>query len=216
MKKYLNVLICFVLAPVALCAQNSEKAKKLLDEVYQKSLSYKNIYIGFRYTLDNAKENIKQETRGTLLLQGEKYKLDYMGVTKMFDGKKVYTIIPENEEVTIETDKKDDPNTVSPSQMFHLYKKGYNYKWDIQQNVKGRKIQYIELKPIKSNTEIKQILLGIDVMTKHVYNLIEVGKNDTRTTIVVSEFKTNQPLPANTFEFDQQKYKEQGYYISHF
>lgn len=98
--------------------------------------------------------------------------------------------------------------------MFSFYKKGYNYKWDILQNVRGRQIQYIDLKPIKSNSEIKQILLGIDINTKHIYNLIQVGKNDTRTTIVVTELKTNQTISENMFIFNREKYKKEGYYIN--
>jgi hypothetical protein len=36
--------------------------------------------------------------------------------------------------------------------------------------------------------------MGIDVQTKHIYNLIEMGKNGTKTTLTVNSFKTNQPL----------------------
>ncbi len=216
MKQFLLMLtVCFT---VTLSAQNntSAKAKALLDEVYNKVSSYKNVTIDFRYTLDNQKENIKQELRGNAIIQGEKYVLNYMGTTQIFDGKNIYTIVPENEEVTIESaaNKKDD--TYSPSSILNFYRKGYNYKWDIEQNVRGRKIQYIELKPTKTNTEVKQILIGIDSMTKHIYTTIQVDKNDTRTTIIINEFKTNQTLPANQFQFDEAKYKKEGYYISRF
>ena len=70
-------------------AQNATKAKALLDEVYKKVTSYNNIYIDFRYSFENAKERIKQDTRGDVTLSGQKYLLNYMGVTKIFDGKKI-------------------------------------------------------------------------------------------------------------------------------
>ena len=38
--------------------QNSEKAKALLDEVYATVTSYENIYIDFKYTLENTEANI--------------------------------------------------------------------------------------------------------------------------------------------------------------
>ena len=103
-----------------------------------------------------------------------------------------------------------------PSQMLTFYKKDYTYKWDIEQKVKGRKIQYVELKPVTASSDVKQILLGIDITTKHIYNLIQIGKNDTRTTIVINEFKTNQPLSGSEFKFDEAKYKKEGYYINKF
>ena len=73
-------------------------------------------------------------------------------------------------------------------------------------------IQYIKLVPISSKDQRKEILLGIDVQTKHIYNLIEIGRNGTKTTLTVNSFKTNQPMSKNQFIFDESKYK--GYYIN--
>ena len=212
MKKIFLIVLAFF--SLFAKAQESNKAKTLLDEVYKKVSSYKNIYIDFRYSFENTKEHIKQDTRGNVTLSGEKYLLNYMGVTKLFDGKKIYTIIPENEEVTIESASEKEDQMIMPSQMLTFYKKDFSYKWDIVQQVKGRKIQYIELKPNKNSSDIKQILLGIDTTTKHIYNLILLGKNDAKTTIVINEFKTNQPISGNEFIFDEAKYKKQGYYIN--
>ncbi|CEN43629.1 conserved exported hypothetical protein [Capnocytophaga canis] len=212
-KKMKKIIISIItLCSFVAQAQNANKAKTLLDEVYNKMISYDNIYIEFRYNLDNISENINQEIKGNVTLAKDKYVLNYMGATKIYDGNKSYTIIPENEEVVIESTSEEE-TSITPSKMLTFYRKGYTYKWDIEQNVRGRKIQYVELKPQKAS-DVKQILLGIDVQTKHIYNLIEIGKNNTKTTITVNTFKTNQPIPANLFKFDKEKYKKEGYYIS--
>ncbi len=213
MKKVLFVIISLLSIGIQAQNQQVDKAKKLLDEVYNKMVAYNNIYIDFKYNLDNISENISQETKGNVTIAKDKYVLNYLGATKMYDGSKTYTVVPENEEVTIEKSTTDDC-IITPSKMLTFYKKGYKYKWDIQQNVRGRKIQYVELKPQKANAEVKQILLGIDIQTKHIYNLIEIGKNGTKTTITVNTFKTNQPLSANIFKFDREKYKKDGYTIT--
>ncbi|HET8886286.1 MAG TPA: outer membrane lipoprotein carrier protein LolA [Salinimicrobium sp.] len=193
-------------------AQNSSKAKTLLDEVSSKVENYDNIVIDFKYTLENTAENIKQETRGDVSLSKEKYVLNLMGSTQMFDGKKIYTINPEDEEINISNYNPEDKNAITPSKMLTFYNDGYTYKWDITQNVKGRTIQYIKLTPIDSNAEIKNILLGIDPQTKHIYNLIQTQDNGTKITITVNSFKTNQPLSKTLFIFDAGKYKD--YYIN--
>lgn len=193
-------------------AQNSAKAKALLDEVYTKVSSYDNIFIDFKFELYNQEANVRQETRGDLTLKGDQYLLNYLGAQQLYDGKKVYTVVPENEEVTIE-DKSEDAGTVSPSKMLTFYRQGHNYAWDILQNVQGRKIQYVKLTPIDSNSEVASILLGIDAETKHIYKLIETGQNGTKTTITVNSLKTNQPLSSALFNFDVEKYEEDGYYI---
>ncbi len=211
MKNIFTTLLILFVAQSGL-TQDAAKAKALLDEVYNKVQGYDNIEVTFKYTLENKEANINQETRGDVTLQGEKYLFNYLGSQQLFDGKKVYTVVPENEEVTIESPS-DDENTITPSKLLTFYKKGYNYAWDILQNVQGRKIQYVKLTPIDTNSEIAYILLGIDAQTKHIYKLIETGKNGTKTTITVNSFKTNQPLSKTLFTFDESKYEDEGYYI---
>ncbi|WP_298517723.1 outer membrane lipoprotein carrier protein LolA [uncultured Kordia sp.] len=209
MKKLVLVLVLGVFT-LNVSAQNAQKAKKLLDEVSAKVNSYNNIQIDFKYELNNKEANTKQESKGNVTLEGDKYLLNFLGFTKIYDTKKVYTIVPANEEVTI-SDAEDDETGLSPSEMLTFYKKGYSYEWDILQNVRGRKIQYIKLTPTNSESDIKSVLLGIDVKTKHIYNLLETGKNGTNTTLTVNSFKTNQPLSKSLFIFDESKYED--YYI---
>ncbi|MCK7590739.1 outer membrane lipoprotein carrier protein LolA [Subsaxibacter sp. CAU 1640] len=207
------ILFAFVLLiSFSTQAQDGAKAKALLNEVSQKVKSYNNISIDFKYVLKNTSENINQETRGDVVIEGDKYLLNILGITRIFDGKTLYTINPEDEEVTISKDNSDDEGTITPSKMLSFYKDGYTYKMDIVQNVNGRKIQYVKLSPIDTNSEIKSVLLGIDAQTKHIYNLIETGKNGTQTTLTVNSFKTNEPISKALFTFDKNKYK--GYYIN--
>lgn len=210
-KKTLTILLLFPISFSGI-SQNSQKAIALLDEVYAKVTSYENIQIDFKYALENTEASTKSETQGKASMQGDKYLVDLFGAKQLFDGSKVYTIVPDNEEVTIENPSEGE-NTVTPSKMLTFYREGHTYAWDILQNVQGRKIQFIKLTPIDTNTEIKSILLGIDVETKNIHKLIETGKNSTKTTITVNSFKTNQPLSKSLFTFDEAKYKNDGYYI---
>ncbi|MEZ4796565.1 MAG: outer membrane lipoprotein carrier protein LolA [Flavobacteriaceae bacterium] len=208
----MKYIITTLLAFISLTAFAQNDAKKLLDEVSTKVKSYNNISIDFKYELVNLEEDIKQETRGNVIMQGDKYLLNILGVTRIFDGKTLYSISPEDEEVTISSENSQDENTITPSKMLSFYEDGYNYKMDIVQNVQGRKIQYVKLTPIDNSLEINHVLLGIDVNTKHIYNLIEVGSNKTKTTLTVNSFKTNEPLSKTLFTFDKTKYKD--YYIN--
>jgi len=204
------LLVLFILLGVTSYSQ--ESGKTLLKEVSDKVNSYENISIDFKYILENTSENIKQETRGDVVLQGDKYKLNILGVTRLFDGKTMYNISPEDEEVTISKQSDDDEDIIAPSKMLSFYENGYTSSMDIIQDIKGRKIQYVKLIPIDSNSEINYILLGIDSQTKHIYNLIQIGKNGTKTTLTVNSFKTNEPLSKTLFTFDANKYKD--YYIN--
>ncbi|HLT51696.1 MAG TPA: outer membrane lipoprotein carrier protein LolA [Arenibacter sp.] len=211
MKRILFFVLFISMGTIAI-AQDSAKAKSLLDKVYDKVQGYDNIFVDFKYSLHNEETNTNTETKGDVTMQGDKYLFNYMGSKQLYDGKKVYTVVPENEEVTVE-EKLDDTNSITPSKMLTFYREGHNYDWDILQNILGRKIQFVKLTPTDTNSEIKSILLGIDIETKHIYKLIETGKNGTKATITVNSFKTDQPLSKTLFTFDENKYKNEGYYI---
>ncbi|MEL1241080.1 LolA family protein [Flavobacterium flavipallidum] len=210
MKKFIQ--ITFILFITFTTQAQDKKAKSLLDQVTAKVKSYNNIVIDFKYSLNNSRENINQDSKGNVTLKGNQYVLNFMGMTKIFDGKKTYTIVPEDEEVNISSVNEKDDNAVTPSKMLTFFNSGYKYSMDILQNVKGRKIQYIKLIPTNAKDQRKEILLGIDVQTKHIYNLIETGKKGTKTTLTVNSFKTNQPLSKNQFTFVASKYP--NYYIN--
>ena len=176
--------------------------------------SYENIYVEFNYKLHNAEENVNQETRGNVAMKGELYNVNFLGVNQLFDGKKVYTIISEDEEVNVSDADAEDEATLTPSKFFSFYKNGFTYSWDVLENMNGRKIQFVKLIPIDSNAEISSVLLGVDVKTNHIYRLIETGNNSTVTTLTITKFKTDQPLSSNLFLFDEAKYKREGYLIN--
>ena len=206
----ISVLLLF-LASFSIFAQE-KRAKDLLDDVTEKIRTYDNIVIDFKYSLNNAKENVNSESKGNVTLDGNKYVLNLMGVTKMYDGKKTYTINPEDEEITISSVSDSDSKAITPSKLLTFFNSGYRFEWDDLQDIRGRKIQYIKLDPINPKDQRKEILLGIDIQTKTIYNLIEVSKNGTKTTLTVNSFKTNQPLSQNQFIFTASKYPK--YYIN--
>jgi len=210
--KRTTLLLLVLFLNIPLFSQNSNDAKNLLDEVAQKVESYKNIYIEFNHKFDNSDADVHQETRGNVTLKGDLYNLNYMGTEQIFDGKKIYLIIHEDEEVIIQNPFKKGEETLTPSKMFSFYKKGYTYKMDELKTIKGIKIQYVKLIPIDSNSEISNVLIGIDINTKHIYTIIETGKNNTITTLNISSFKTNQPISEKLFIFDLVKYRDQKKY----
>ena len=210
MNKFLSIALLFF---VSLTTNAQDKnAKALLDDVTAKIKSYNNIVIDFKYSLNNAKENINQDSKGNVTLEGNKYVLNFMGATKIYDGKKSYTISPEDEEVTVSSVNDKDDKAITPAKMLTFFNSGYKYSMDIVQNVKGRKIQFVKLIPNNTKDQRKEILLGIDSQTKNIYNLIEIGKNGTKTTLTVNSFKTNQPISKNQFTFVASKYP--NYYIN--
>ena len=210
MKKKLFLFILLLSHP--LLSQNTEAARKLLDEVSGKISSFKNMKFDFTYVLENRPENIRQETNGSVTISKDLYRINFLGFEQLFDGKMTYTIIPENEEITISDPEEESEFGINPSKILTIYKKDYAYQWDIKQNVMGTPVQFIKLIPNEEKKELKYLLLGIDMRTKLIYRLIEIGRYDTRTTLTLKNIKTNINLRDDFFLFDKNKYPD--YYIN--
>ena len=207
-------IILLTIFPISLIlkAQSPEIAKNLLDEVSNTLASFENVSFDFTYILENRPENIRQETEGFATISGELYKINFLGNEQLFDGEKTYTIVPENEEINISSNEDDSDFGINPIELLIFYKNGYAYQWDIKQNIMGRSIQFIKLIPNKENKDLKYLLLGIDMKTKLIYRLIEIGSSETRTTLTLRNIKTNTSLTNDFFKFDENKYSD--FYIN--
>ena len=212
MKKIILLFIVAIISNTIAISQNSEEAEKLLNKVSENIKSYDNIYINYTYTLFNSEEDINQTNKGSFVTEDDKWKFVMLDVTRIFDGDKLYTISPDDEEVTISTQNPDDESTITPNKMLYFYEEGYNFEMDIVQYVGRKKIQYIKLIPMDSDAEIKYILLGVDIEFSQIYKVIETGLNDTQTTIAIVDFEVNLPLEESLFVFDKEKYKD--YYMN--
>ena len=214
MKKIL--LLIFGLFTMLSYSQDNSDAELLLNKVSENIKNYDNIYINYAYTLQNIEEDINQTNNGSFVTEDEKWRFEMLGVTRIFDGNKLYSISPDDEEVTISSQDPEDETTITPNKMLYFYEEGYYFEMDESRFVGNgqfrKKIQYVKLIPKDSEAEIKYILLGIDTEFNQIYEVIETGKNETVTTISIVDFEFNLPLDRKLFIFDEEKY--QDYYMN--
>lgn len=191
-------------------SQNNNKAQTILDKVSSELEQYKNIELEFTHTLENKAVNIKQTSKGSAVIQGDKYVLHYLDNIIMFDEKNNYVISPENEEVNITAASDISDESITPSKLLSFYKKGYTYQLDKKEG----NVQFIKLTPTEKSEEVSHILLGVNTQNNQITSLTEVGTNGTNTNFTITDYKTNQQLAPNTFAFNKAKYEDLGYYIN--
>lgn len=205
-------LFLFIGSVFTVWTQTPIEAQNLLELASKQMESYENIELEFSYTLNNRMEQINQESSGKVTIAEDKYKLKFLDAIQLFDGKALYTIVPENEEITITQANDDEDFGINPKELLKFHKKGYDYHWDISQRVKGKNIQFVKLIPTKEDGDIVSLLLGIDTQKNHLYKLIEVGENGTVTTLTINQIKVDGSLSENFFVFNQDDYP--NYYIN--
>lgn len=212
----INILINFFLVQIIsiyfVLGQGHEESRLLLDKVSKNLLSKENMNFEFTYKLENSKEKITQEIEGNAQISGEKYKLNFMDIEQIYDGYRTYTIVPENEEINIESGDGNSDLMIKPTNLITFYTNGYGYEWDIKQRVLGRTIQYVKLLPIKEDSDVKYLLIGVDINNLNLFKIIEIGKNGTNTTLKIKNQSYNIILPKNHFNFNPELYKD--YFIN--
>ena len=209
MKKIILLFTLFSLNLVH--SQNDIRAEKLLNSVSEKIDSSETFKINFTYTLENLIENINQDSNGIIVIKDDNYLLEFMGIKQLCDSKKVYSIVPENEEIIISNIDEDESETIKPSKLLKFYREGYLILWDKKELILEKEIQFVKLIPINSNSDIDYLQLGIDISNNDIVKLIEIGKNKTKTILTVNQLQYDIEIDLNFFVFSGEDYPD--YYI---
>lgn len=191
-------------------SQHLAEAEVILNKVSATLEKQENISIDFIHTLENKVVNIKQSSKGSAIIQGNKYVLNYLDNIILFDEENSYVISPENEEVNITPANDIDSESLTPSKLLSFYKTGYSY----QLAEKTGNIQLIKLTPTKESEAVSHIILAVNTERNQISALTEVGKNGTNTSFDITNYTTNQTLAPTTFIFDKDKYVALDYYIN--
>ena len=195
-------------------SQNDSRAISLLNKVSEKIDSSVSFKISFTYTLENISEGINQNSDGSIIIKQDNYLLDFMGIKQLSDANKIYSIVPENEEIIISNIEDDDNNTIKPSKLLVFYRDGYLILWDKKEIIDDNVIQFVKLIPIDSVSDIDYLLLGIDTTINDIKKLIEIGKNQTKTILSVKSIEYDILIEDDLFVFNKDDYPT--YYIESF
>lgn len=197
-----KILLLFITgAFVIVSAQKVDnKAKNILDAVSAHYKSKNAIYFKFIYATAGKNE------MGDFYASKDKYRLKIMGSEQIFDGNKIYNINEEEQEVTISKSNGGE-NVLSPMSYLEAYKKNYNIIYVSKKNNQD----IIKLTPIKNN-KIKQVLLYINFTKKQIEKVEQYTANNTKTSIIISQYKENIAVSSSVFSFNKNQYK--NYFIT--
>ena len=175
------------------------KAKTILDAVSANYKAKKNTYYKFSYS--TGKDSVTKTETGIFYATPTQYKLNIMGNEQIIDGKKVYNISKEDQEVTIAKPNGSE-KALSPTNYIDEYKSGYTVTY----TGKNGALDIIKMVPVKDNG-IKNILLYINTAKKQVAKIVQNSAGNDVALITVVQYKENQKISNSTFSFDKNKYK---------
>ncbi|HNS11184.1 MAG TPA: outer membrane lipoprotein carrier protein LolA [Bacteroidia bacterium] len=203
-----NILL-FLLLSVSLSAQtvqNDKKAKQILDGVSARYKSYNSLKATFSINTENKKDQKQDAQKGTLFLKGDAYKLEIAGQDVISDGKTRWTFLKDANEVQIDNLRKDD-NSITPTNIFTMYEKGWNAKFNGE--IKKGSITYelIELIPVDPKSKnVFKVKLTINKAEKYISSAQLFDKNGSIQLITVEKFSPNAITDESVFSFSSQNY----------
>ena len=191
--RYFTTLLLTVLT-ISVFAQNDPKAKEILDKAAAKFKAYSAVEIDFNLAMENKAENINETHTGKAWMKGNLYKLNLMDVENYYDGKIIYTYMPEVQEVNIKNPSDEEEGFLNPTTLFDIHNQGFNQK--LINNTNG--IAYIELYP-KTKKNFEKIGIWVNPATSSIQKVTSFGKDGNNVVITINNIKSLTPAPADSF-----------------
>ena len=192
----------------AIIAQsNNKKASEILDEVTQKTKSYKSIIMEFTYQMENPEANINEVTTGKVIASGEKYRLEIAGQLVICDGETLWTVIEDAEEVQVNEVSEDD-ESFSPTKLLSDYSEDYKSKLEPKINeLNGVSVYLLELTPNEKKS-FGHVNLYIKKDEMQPYRMEIFDSNQSVYTYTINKFETDKEIPDNVFKFSEDEFPD--------
>jgi outer membrane lipoprotein carrier protein len=204
MTRLLSILF-LSLFTISVNAQDA-KARGILDKMSAKYKAMSSFSANFAYGNMSASGKKGRMSTGSILAKGVKFKLNMAGQEIFNNGKELYTFVKETNEVNITTYDSSEESPFSPSNIYGIYKKGYNYKFVKEEKIVGKTVEVIELVPQKKGGNVSKIQIGVNKADKSIANW-KIWDNSGKITVFeVSAFKPNVAASDASFLFNTGKY----------
>lgn len=204
MKKIACLLSVAFLTVSLAFAQKDKRAQGILDAMSKRYKSLKSYQAAFTYT--SAGGGSKESYKGDLTVKNEKFHLILGGQEVFTDGKTMSTYIKETNEVNVQDYDASGGGELNPTQIYTIYKRGFDYRFLKEQKEGGRTLEVIELTPNRPKSPIATLQISVDKADKSVRNWLIINKDGKRTTYTITKFTPNVNVPDSYFVFDKGKY----------
>jgi outer membrane lipoprotein-sorting protein len=188
-------------------AQKDPQAKSLLDEVSKRYQNMSGMEGSFEYTFVHDKDNIDQTNTGKVAVKGDMYKLSLPQQTIWNDGQTSWTLIKTNghQEVTI-SEVDNEIEELTPSNIFNIYRKGYDYKLLGEKKINGKALEQVELTAQDKGNQFQRIVLYVDKSNKLLKGWEMKDNTGGVLNYQFKNVKTDANLPDSYFVFHKSEY----------
>lgn len=192
----LIVILSLILLSCSSFAQSQAETKSLMERVSKKLQSFTSVKADFSFTLSNNEENINDTYEGSLFLNGEKYRLNIMGIVAICNGETLWTVNEELKEANIMDP--DENDMFNPKSIFTIYEKNFTYE---SVSVSGDKVA-VDLFPADKDENYTKIRMELLKSKDQIERVTYYSKDGNQYIILIKSFLSNIPSDDKMFVFD--------------
>jgi outer membrane lipoprotein-sorting protein len=192
-------VILFLLGFSNLLAQ--ESAIDILQKVKDNATLIENAK--YKFSITSEFENTLLPINGEFYIKDEKYFIDTPEIDQIYDGKKFYTIIHENQEIIVSNENNTFFN-FTPNQIFNFFLSGFNLQIE--------KISNNSYFIIAENNQEEDVFYSIVINSSNLsiekIEMIEKKSNTKINSFLTLTYDYNLIVPMSLFKFDMNYYKD--------
>jgi len=189
-------------------SQKDQAAVPYLEKFSKDLDSGHALEIGFDYIREDLQDESTHNGSGTLILMGEKYKIDLGDAVIWFDGKNQYSMQTEIEEVYISVPDPDDKEFMfaDPIRLMRNYDEKFKYRMIGETTFEGIHSEEIQLFPEELGGPYALIKLYFSIEKSDLKAILIRHKKGILYTMIVTKMERQEDPGDGFFRFDSSKY----------
>lgn len=185
--------------------QDDVKARAILDEAAGKIKKASGVEASFQLTIEHKEENIQDEYEGRLLLKGEKFRINILGVETYCDGVTQWMHLVEEQEVNV-MDAEEEEGDFSAKNIFHLYENGFTLNYKGERILNGERFYEIDMFPEDKEESYFKVTVCVDKKTNNFRSFTAHGKEGVDHVITIRDLDVTKDWEDAVFVFDKAKF----------
>ncbi len=208
MKKFLMVM--FWIATSFVAVGQEEDAKSILDKMSSVYKSMPGYEIAFVQKIMSEAEVVDRLTGEASVAKGQ-FLIKFQDQHIYCNGTVLWTYLVESQELTISNFEPEEA-MINPSNVYDIYKEGFDYEYKRKENIEGEMVHVIELTSTDEDADFTNVVMYIGQNDSYLKGWDLIDYAGAMTSFEVSSFKPNQDFGDEYFVFDEEKnpvqYKE--------
>lgn len=203
MKTGLRIVYLLLLSAVLFSGQQTafaQTADQIIQRIQDKYRSIEALKAEFTQTMTTAYSEGSETFSGTVILQGDRYRVETGNQTLVTDGKVTWIYSPADNQVLV-NDVVEDETSFSISDFLFNFGENYTATSVRSEQVAGAKHHRVDLKPKSGDSFFREATLWLRDSDNIITRLEVLDVNDTRMTFELTNIQLNPKLEASTFTF---------------